>query len=95
MRDFDGFVETRRRILTEKPQNKTHWMAFAVANYLAGNLGEASRIIDQYQSSVLACRERNKKNVWGGSFLPPSLLQALSKDLPLIFASFLGSTNQL
>ena len=48
MRDLDGFVETRRRLLELKSSNRMHWMAYALANHLAFNAEVAINVIDAY-----------------------------------------------
>jgi peptide alpha-N-acetyltransferase len=47
-RDLEGFVETRRRLLQLKPNNKLHWMAYAVANHLARNASTAVEVVDAF-----------------------------------------------
>jgi peptide alpha-N-acetyltransferase len=59
IRDLEGFVETRRRILTEKPQNKGHWMAFALANHLNGHPDKAVEVIDKFQVTTTEHRVRD------------------------------------
>jgi len=52
MRDLEGFCETRRRILVEKPNQKSHWMAFAVAHHLAGRPAMAFDLLSQFQKTL-------------------------------------------
>jgi N-alpha-acetyltransferase 15/16, NatA auxiliary subunit len=42
IRDLDGFVETRRKLLQSKPTQKANWMAFAVGEHMRGNVCAAS-----------------------------------------------------
>jgi N-alpha-acetyltransferase 15/16, NatA auxiliary subunit len=44
MRDIIGFVETRRKLLSIKPANKIHWIAYAVGNHLAGKYETATKV---------------------------------------------------
>jgi peptide alpha-N-acetyltransferase len=59
MRDLKGFVETRRLILVEKPQNRGHWLAFAVAHHLAGNLSTAIEVLDQFSQTISSTRAKD------------------------------------
>jgi hypothetical protein len=34
LRDYDGYAETRRKVLLSKPTIDVNWTSFAVANYL-------------------------------------------------------------
>lgn len=52
MRDCSGFVETRRELLRLKPNNKMHWIAYALANNLCGANETALQVIDAYDASV-------------------------------------------
>jgi len=48
MRDLNGFVITRHTILNLKPNNKVHWLAFALSKHLSGDLEGAISVIDCY-----------------------------------------------
>ena len=37
LRDIPGFVETRHQLLILKPNNRNHWITFAVAHHLDKN----------------------------------------------------------
>lgn len=37
IRDVDGFVESRRKLLVSKPSFRQNWVAYAVANFIAGH----------------------------------------------------------
>ncbi|KAJ1450189.1 NMDA receptor-regulated protein 1-domain-containing protein [Pelagophyceae sp. CCMP2097] len=54
LRDSQGFLETRRSILRLKPNNKMHWVAYALANHLAGLGATAVQVIDAFEATVLA-----------------------------------------
>lgn len=51
MRDMNGFVETRRQLLVLKSNNKQHWVAYAVSNYVAGNY---DRYCDEMRDALRA-----------------------------------------
>ncbi|KAF4140833.1 NMDA receptor-regulated protein 1 [Phytophthora infestans] len=52
MRDLKGFAETRRTMLTLKPNNRNNWIGFAIAHHLVGNYQMAIDIIDKYFSTL-------------------------------------------
>ncbi|CAH0481768.1 unnamed protein product [Peronospora belbahrii] len=52
MRDLKGFAETRRTILTLKPNNRNNWIGFAIAHHLVGNYQMAIDIIEKYFSTL-------------------------------------------
>ncbi|CAI5947038.1 unnamed protein product [Closterium sp. NIES-64] len=52
MRDTAGFVESRRQLLTFKPNHRANWIAFAVANHINGRLDVASQILSAYEGTL-------------------------------------------
>ncbi|KAG7401368.1 N-alpha-acetyltransferase 15, NatA auxiliary subunit [Phytophthora boehmeriae] len=52
MRDLKGFAETRRTMLTLKPNNRNNWIGFAIAHHLVGNYQMAIDIIEKYFSTI-------------------------------------------
>ncbi|TDH66917.1 hypothetical protein CCR75_001905 [Bremia lactucae] len=52
MRDLKGFAETRRTMLTLKPNNRNNWIGFAIAHHLVGNYQMAIDIIVKYFSTL-------------------------------------------
>jgi peptide alpha-N-acetyltransferase len=50
--DLPGFVESRRKLLVLKPNNKQHWISFAVANYLSKNFESANEILLKFLEST-------------------------------------------
>lgn len=59
MRDLKGFAETRRTMLTLKPNNRNNWIGFAIAHHLVGNYQMAIDIIEKYFSTLDGAREAN------------------------------------
>ncbi len=51
-RDFRGYTESRRRLLTMKPNNSENWAGYSVANHLDGKHKLAKLIIDQYVNTL-------------------------------------------
>lgn len=59
MRDLKGFAETRRTMLTLKPNNRNNWIGFAIAHHLVGNYQMAIDIIEKYFSTLDGTRAAN------------------------------------
>lgn len=51
MRDFHGYVQSRRRILDGRPGLRASWVAFAVANYAVKEFAVASDVITKYNEA--------------------------------------------
>uniref|UniRef100_A0A7S1BP21 Uncharacterized protein n=1 Tax=Corethron hystrix TaxID=216773 RepID=A0A7S1BP21_9STRA len=52
MRDREGFVNTRFTILNQHPNNKIHWLSFALAKHFAGEHKGAINVIDAYYGTL-------------------------------------------
>jgi len=52
MRDLNGFALTRHTILNLKPNNKIHWLAFALAKHLTNDLEGCISVIDCYLGTL-------------------------------------------
>ncbi|KAI8463620.1 MAG: N-terminal acetyltransferase A, auxiliary subunit [Monoraphidium minutum] len=52
MRDIPGFVETRHKLLQQKPSARANWIAFAVGHHLDGNHELAAQIMGAYESTL-------------------------------------------
>mmetsp|Transcript_19765 Transcript_19765/g.39382 ORF Transcript_19765/g.39382 Transcript_19765/m.39382 type:complete len:916 (-) Transcript_19765:49-2796(-) len=52
MRDRDGFVDTRFTILNQHPNNRIHWLSFALAKHFAGDHDGAINVIDAYYGTL-------------------------------------------
>eukprot|EP00959_Pyramimonas_sp_CCMP1952_P226293 4731473-Pyramimonas_sp.AAC.2 len=61
MRDREGFVETRRQLLTLKSGARVNWIAFAVAHHLAGSHELAVQVLDSYESTIDGDIPENEK----------------------------------
>lgn len=53
MRDVPGFVDTRHKLLIQKPANRANWIAFAVGHHLDGNHDLAAQILAAYESTLV------------------------------------------
>ncbi|XP_078432271.1 tetratricopeptide repeat (TPR)-containing protein [Wolffia australiana] len=52
MRDLAGFVETRQRLLSLKPNHRLNWIGFAVAHHLNNDVSKAVDILDAYEGTL-------------------------------------------
>lgn len=52
IRDFPGFVQTRRTLLQGKPQLRLNWTALAVALHLSGDLEGAENVLHKYEETL-------------------------------------------
>jgi hypothetical protein len=52
-RDFDGYLESRRKLLTLKPGQKLNWVSYAVACHLIKNHAEAIRVLNECQKTFV------------------------------------------
>eukprot|EP01114_Cavostelium_apophysatum_P002126 TRINITY_DN1184_c0_g1_i2.p1 TRINITY_DN1184_c0_g1~~TRINITY_DN1184_c0_g1_i2.p1 ORF type:complete len:462 (-),score=148.78 TRINITY_DN1184_c0_g1_i2:96-1481(-) len=61
LRDIDGFIETRRKILTLRPASRQNWIAFAVGEHLAGKYSSALRVLNEYESEMTTAPSEEMK----------------------------------
>jgi len=54
MRDREGYVETRRQLLTMKPSNRNNWIAFAISHHVNGSHEMAASVLDRYAGTIEA-----------------------------------------
>lgn len=52
MRDYGGYCESRKSILTSRPQIRQNWTTLAVAYHLAGNLESAENVLTRYEETL-------------------------------------------
>ncbi|KAK4590538.1 hypothetical protein RGQ29_020907 [Quercus rubra] len=52
MRDLAGFVETRQKLLTLKPNHRMNWIGFSVAHHLNSNASKAVEILEAYEGTL-------------------------------------------
>ena len=52
MRDYPGYVQSRRSILQAKPALRSNWTALAVAQHLNGDLADAERTLTTYEDTL-------------------------------------------
>lgn len=52
IRDFTGYIESRRKILHGRPQVRANWTGLAIAHHLAGSLAEAENILSKFEGTL-------------------------------------------
>ncbi|KAE8851666.1 hypothetical protein PTNB73_00682 [Pyrenophora teres f. teres] len=52
VRDYEGYIESRRKMMQERPQLRQNWTALAVAYHLSGNYAEAENILKTYEETL-------------------------------------------
>jgi peptide alpha-N-acetyltransferase len=52
VRDYEGYIESRRKMMQERPQLRQNWTALAVAYHLAGNYEQAENILKTYEETL-------------------------------------------
>ena len=52
MRDFEGFIQSRRAMLQSRPALRMNWTALAIAQHLAGDLEDAERTLTTYEETL-------------------------------------------
>ncbi|KAI9815875.1 MAG: hypothetical protein M1832_005185 [Thelocarpon impressellum] len=52
MRDYQGYIVSRRTMLQSKSGQRQYWTALAVANHLAGNLSTAESVLTTYEETL-------------------------------------------
>lgn len=52
MRDYQGYVQSRRTILTQRTGVRQNWTALAIAQHLAGQLVDAERTLSAFEDTL-------------------------------------------
>ena len=52
MRDYSGYVQSRRTMLQARPQLRHNWTALAVAHHLSGSLSAAENVLKTYEGTL-------------------------------------------
>jgi tetratricopeptide (TPR) repeat protein len=52
MRDLTGFVETRQKLLSLKPNHRMNWIGFSVSHHLNSNASKAVEILEAYEGTL-------------------------------------------
>lgn len=57
IRDYDGLEDTRRRLLTVRPNQRNNWIGFALSYHLLGNYVTAVSVLDTYHDTLKQSNE--------------------------------------
>ncbi|KAI9673109.1 MAG: hypothetical protein M1829_004423 [Trizodia sp. TS-e1964] len=52
MRDYQGYVSSRRAMLQARSQLRQNWTALAIAHHLSGNLVDAEKVLSTYEETL-------------------------------------------
>jgi tetratricopeptide (TPR) repeat protein len=52
MRDYEGYIDSRNKMLNQRPQLRQNWTALSVAYHLAGNYKSAEKILTTYEETL-------------------------------------------
>ena len=52
MRDYEGYIQSRRAILSSQSGLRSNWTALAIAQHLAGDLADAEKTLSTYEETL-------------------------------------------
>lgn len=52
IRDYEGYIDSRRKMMNARPQLRQNWTGLAIAYHLAGNYKEAEHILKTYEETL-------------------------------------------
>ncbi|KIX95167.1 uncharacterized protein Z520_09083 [Fonsecaea multimorphosa CBS 102226] len=64
MRDYEGYVQSRKIMLQQKPGIRQNWTALAIAHHLAGNYEDAENVLTTYEETLKAKPNRSDTEHW-------------------------------
>lgn len=64
MRDYEGYVESRRNMLQQKPGFRQNWTALAIAHHLSGNYEDAENVLTTYEDTLKSKMSRTDIEHW-------------------------------
>ena len=64
MRDYQGYIQSRRNMLQQKPGFRQNWTALAIAHHLSGNLEEAENVLSTYEETLKQTPPRTDMEHW-------------------------------
>ena len=64
MRDYEGYISSRRHMLQQKPGIRQNWTALAIANHLAGNYETAESVLTTYEETLKSKPTRSDMEHW-------------------------------
>jgi len=64
MRDYEGYIQSRRNMLQQKPGLRQNWTALAIAHHLAGNYEDAENVLTTYEETLKTKPARSDLEHW-------------------------------
>lgn len=64
MRDYEGYIQSRRNMLQQKPGFRQNWTALAIAHHLAGNYEDAENVLTTYEETLKTKPNRSDIEHW-------------------------------
>lgn len=64
MRDYEGYIQSRKNMLQQKPGFRQNWTALAIANHLAGNYETAENVLTTYEDTLKTKPTRADMEHW-------------------------------
>lgn len=64
MRDYEGYTESRRRMLQQKPGFRQNWTALAIAHHLSGDYDAAENVLTTYEDTLKTKPGRSDTEHW-------------------------------
>lgn len=64
MRDYEGYISSRRNMLQQKPGFRQNWTALAIAHHLAGNYEDAENVLTTYEETLKTKPARTDLEHW-------------------------------
>lgn len=64
MRDYEGYIQSRRNMLQQKPGFRQNWTALAIAHHLAGNHDDAENVLTTYEETLKTKPNRMDTEHW-------------------------------
>ncbi|RMZ87152.1 hypothetical protein DV736_g5620, partial [Chaetothyriales sp. CBS 134916] len=80
MRDYEGYISSRKNMLQQKPGFRQNWTALAIANHLAGNYETAENVLTTYEDTLKSKPSRADMEHWEAVLYKNSII-AESGDL--------------
>ena len=64
MRDYQGYIQSRKSMLQQKPGFRQNWTALAIAHHLAGNFEDAENVLTTYEDTLRQKPSRSDMEHW-------------------------------
>ncbi|KAK4949848.1 hypothetical protein LTR10_011690 [Elasticomyces elasticus] len=64
MRDYEGYIHSRRNMLQQKPGFRQNWTALAIAHHMAGNYEDAENVLTTYEETLKTKPKRADLEHW-------------------------------